>query len=324
VAATLSGGRRDGGRRRAGRRAARSDDDAGGSEGHQELAIPRPAELLQRHGIHARKGLGQHFLVDRAHLARIVNAAELKPDDVVLEVGPGLGVLTEALSDRAGHVIAVEIDEAMRAVLHERLASRANLRIVAADVLETDPAELVAGALGARAPQRGRVAGYKVVANLPYYITSAVLRHVLEARLRPERCVVMVQREVAERMMAGPGQMSILAVATQLYAHPSRVAIVPGGAFYPRPKVDSAVVRLDVHPNLAVDVADVDAFFEVVRAGFGQKRKQLRNSLASGLDLPPPTIVTALEAAGVSPKRRAQTLALAEWAAVARSLADVR
>ncbi len=233
---------------------------------------------------------------------------------MVLEIGPGLGVLTAALARSAGRVVAVEIDPGMRAVLADVLAGFSNVAVVPADILAVEPADV----LGFEADAAGRRPGYKVVANLPYHITSAVLRHILEARVTPERAVVMVQKEVADRIMAGPGDMSILAVAVQLYARPSRVGIVPAGAFHPAPKVDSAVLRLDVHPVPPVEIDDVDAFFRVVRAGFGQKRKQLRNSLAGGLGIAAAAADGALRRAGIDPARRAETLSLDEWAALAR------
>ncbi len=277
-------------------------------------------QLLRRYGIRPRKSLGQHFLVDEQHLGRIVAAADLGPDDTVLEIGPGLGVLTSALAERAGRVVAVEIDAAMRAVLADTIGSRPDVEIVNADIRKVAPGDL----LGCEHDRTGRLPGYKVVANLPYYITSAVLRHVLEAGVQPELAVVMVQKEVADRILAGPGNMSILAVSVQFYAAPRRVAVVPAGAFYPRPKVDSSVLRLDVHENTPVDVPadDKDAFFRAVKAGFSQKRKQLKNSLAAGLQLRPAHAVAALEGAGIDPRRRAETLSLEEWAALTRALAD--
>lgn len=278
-----------------------------------------PRSLLRRYGLRPRKGLGQHFLADPGALGRIVDAAELAPSDVVLEVGPGLGVLTDALARGAGRVVAVEVDPMMRAVLADVLAGRHNVEVVAADVLDVEPADLLGLGPGAA----GRQDGYKVVANLPYHITSAVLRHLLEARVRPEIAVVMVQREVADRILAEPGRMSILAVAVQLYARPSRVATVLAGAFYPRPKVDSAVVRLDVYPEPRVAVADAAPFFRVVRAGFGQKRKQLKNSLAAGLRLGASDAAAALAAAGIEATRRAETLAIEEWAVLARVVGEV-
>jgi 16S rRNA (adenine1518-N6/adenine1519-N6)-dimethyltransferase len=287
--------------------------DSGGDRARgADLLDPRA--ILRRHGLRPRKRLGQHFLTDRAHLVRIVAAADLVATDIVLEVGPGLGVLTDALAQHAGHVVAVEVDPGMRHVLASTLVGRGNVEIVAADVLRVAPDELV----GATDMPAGRLAGYKVVANLPYQITSAVLRHILEARVRPELAVVMVQREVAERILAAPGDMSILAVAVQFYAHPSLVDIVPAAAFYPSPQVDSAVLRLDVHAASPVGVTDVPAFFHVVRAGFGQKRKQLRNSLSAGLGITPAAAVLVLAAADIDPTRRAETLALDEWARLTR------
>lgn len=274
-----------------------------------------PRAVMRRFGIRPRKSLGQHFLVDRSYLAAIMEAAEVMPDDLVLEIGPGLGVLTEALAARVGRVVAVELDPEMRRVLADVLAPCTNVDLVAADILDVAPGDLLEGLDPTEA---GRP--YKVVANLPYNITSAVLRHLLEARHPPVRAVVMVQREVAERILAEPGDMSILAVAVQFYATASSVTDVPAQAFYPRPKVQSRVLRLDVRPEPAVPVADPAAFFRTVRAGFGQKRKQLKNSLAAGLDIGTAEAVVALEAAGIDPTRRAQTLDLTEWARLTAAL----
>ena len=161
-----------------------------------------------------------------------------------------------------------------------------------------------------------------MAANIPYYITSAVIRHLLESRVRPQRMVLMVQREVAERMVAQPDDMSLLAVSVQFYSQPSRVARVSAGAFYPRPDVDSEIVRLDVRARPAVEVPDTEGFFRVVKAGFSQKRKQLRNALGGGLRLEPTDVDALLAEAGVKPQRRAETLTLAEWAAVAWAAAQ--
>jgi 16S rRNA (adenine1518-N6/adenine1519-N6)-dimethyltransferase len=281
--------------------------------------LVRPRDLLRRYNVRPRKGLGQHFLVSRQHLARIVEAAELQPGDVVLEVGPGLGVLTDALARRAGRVVAIEVDPDMQRILHDTLSGHDNIEIVPADVLNIDPAALIGVD-----PEPPRLEpGYKVVANLPYNITSAVLRHVLEAPVKPELAVVMVQKEVADRILALPGKMSILAVAVQFYALPSRVTMVPSGAFHPRPKVDSTVLRLDTYAEPPVDVTDTSIFFRVVRAGFGQRRKQLRNSLSAGLGTDASSAAEMLSAAGIDPQRRAQTLTLEEWAALAAVVAGV-
>ncbi len=286
-------------------------------------AAGRPAALLRAYELRPNKRLGQHFLVDPSYLARVVEAADVGPADTVLEVGPGLGALTEALCSRAGRVVAVELDAGMRAVLADRLGAAPNLTVVAADILRCDPVALLddgaPGAPGAGGPAAAvRRFGplrphYKVVANLPYYITSAVLRRLLDATERPERVVVMVQKEVADRATAAPGAMSLLAVALQLHAVVRRVCVVPPGAFHPPPRVASAVLRLDLHAAPPVPLPDVDAFFRVARAGFGQKRKQLKNSLAAGLGLADEAAAAVLAAAGIDPMRRAQTLDLAEW-----------
>ncbi len=274
------------------------------------MAVVDPREALRRHGLKPSKGLGQNFLVDRGALHKIVEAAELQPGDVVLEVGPGIGQLTRLLSEAAGRVIAVELDRRMVEALRQELAGRPNVETVQGDILALDPAALA----GARP--------YKVVANLPYYITSAALRHLLEAQPPPSLLVVTVQREVAERIAAGPGEMSMLAVSVQFYGHPRRVARIPAGAFFPRPKVDSAIVRIDVYPpgERPIQVEDTGRFFDVVRAGFGQKRKQLRNSLAAGLQISSEQAAEALRQAGIEPARRAETLSLQEWEALYHAL----
>ncbi len=266
--------------------------------------------LLRKHGIEPRKRLGQNFLIDPAALGRIVRAAELSPDDAVLEVGAGLGTLTRPLAERAGEVIAVELDDQLVDILHERLDDLPNVRILHGDIL--------------RLPDLGLAhLGYKLVANLPYYITSAVLRRFLEKEPRPRLMVVTVQLEVAKRVVAEPGEMSLLAVSVQLYGRPRIVSRMPPGAFYPPPKVDSAVVRIDVHDKPTVPLAEEygeATFFRVVRAGFAQRRKTLRNSLSGGLGLPAARVVDALAEAGVDARRRAQTLSLEEWAEVSEAL----
>ncbi len=249
-------------------------------------------------------------MVDTTHLARIVQAAELAPDDVVLEIGPGLGTLTAALAERAGQVIAVELDNRLIELLRDEFARYPHVTIVHGDILDLDPVAL----LPASTMQ------YKVVANLPYYITSAVLRHLLEARRRPVLVIVMVQKEVAERICAAPGNLSLLAIGVQFYAQPQMVADVPAGAFYPRPKVDSAVLRLEIFPEPVVTDVETRYFFQVVRAGFSQKRKQLVNSLSAGLALPKSAVQANLGSVGVDSTRRAETLSLAEWRLVCLAL----
>ena len=269
--------------------------------------------------VKAKKSLGQNFLQDRTFLDRIVAAAELTPDDIVLEIGPGQGVLTRELVARAAGVVAVELDDRLITPLRAMFATQLDrVQIVHGDILELDPVALV-DQLASQLPGRETAPPYKVVANLPYYITSAALRHLLEARRPPTRAVLLVQLEVAQRICAEPGDMSLLAASVQYYARPQLVQRVPAGAFRPVPKVDSAILRLDVYQEPAVAVAP-DAFFAVVRAGFGQKRKQLLNSLSAGLGRPKPEIAAALACAAVDPMRRAETLSLGEWESLCRCL----
>ena len=290
------------------------------------MTPPSVFELIRRFDLDPKKSLGQNFLVDESHLARIAAAADLIGDDTVLEIGPGLGVLTRHLSSQAGRVVAVELDDRLIPVLKELFADQPHVSFVHADILKVNPATLLAD--GGRqttdndSPTQYPIPNtqYKVVANLPYYITSAVLRHLLESPQPPTLAVVMVQREVAQRIVARPGDMSLLAVGIQFYAEAKIVQKVPAGAFHPRPKVDSAVLRLDVRPQpIVLDVEPV-WYFEVVRAGFGQKRKQLRNSVAAGLGMSKEATEAGLISAGIDPQRRAETLSLAEWGSLAKAL----
>ena len=275
--------------------------------------------LLERYGLRARKELGQHFLCDPHILERIVRAAELTPDDTVLEIGPGPGMLTHQLARAAGRVVAVELDQGMVNLLRAEMADLANVEIVHGDILKLDPPCLVQpspGRFNATAPTR-----YSVVANLPYYITSAAIRRLLESVPPPERLVLTLQLEVAQRIVALPGDMSMLAVSVQFYGQPHLVARIPAGAFVPAPQVDSAVLRIDTYPTPPVDVPTRAGFFRVVKAGFSQKRKQIKNALSAGLALHTDGVVAALLQAGIEPQRRAETLSLDEWAALTRVLA---
>ncbi len=263
-------------------------------------------QILRRHNLWPKKQLGQSFLEDESALEKVVAAAELQPTDTVLEIGPGLGSLTRHLARATQRVIAVEIDSGLLPPLEEVLRPYDNVDVILADILRLDLAKV-----------EGLAPGYIVVANIPYYITSAIVRHLVEAPVRPARIVLTVQREVAERMVAQPDDMNMLAVSVQFYTVARVGAKLAAGAFYPRPEVDSAVIRLDVRPEPAVAVPSVEGFFRVVKAGFSQKRKQLRNSLAGGLQLEHTQADTLLASAGIDPQRRAETLTLPEWAAVA-------
>ena len=275
----------------------------------EESKPPGTRALLRQYGVVPRKEIGQNFLIDPRVLRQIVSAADLGPDSVVVEIGPGSGTLTEALAHSAGQVIAIELDERLVNLLRDRFASTSNVKIVQSDILRVDLSALL-----------GSVGAFTVVANLPYHITSAVLRYLLESPTKPQSMVVMVQREVAERIVAPPGKMSTLSVSVQFYGEPRLIGGVPARAFYPRPAVNSAIIRIDVYNSPPTQVKDVDRFFRVVRAGFSQRRKQLRNSLSAGLRLPTETVVNALRGCGIDERRRPQTLAVDEWAEAYRGL----
>lgn len=276
----------------------------------------RAKALLRELGLKAKKRLGQHFLVDESTLKKIVEAAELAPEDVVLEVGPGLGILTCELARRAALVIALEMDEEMVQALRHTVRDFLNIIVLKADALQVDPSAVLREHAAQLAPS-----GYKVVANLPYYITSPVLRHFLEASLPPRLLVVTVQREVGKRIVAQPGEMSLLSVAVQVYGQPKIIAEVPPRSFYPPPKVSSVVLRIQPHTTGRLPAQPTREFFTVVRAGFSAPRKQLRNALAQGLGLPHDKTVGLLEKAGVAPERRAETLRLEEWEKLRETLA---
>lgn len=282
--------------------------------------LKRTMGLLRRFNLRAKKGLGQHFLVDDEALALIVAAAGIMPSDTVLEIGPGLGVLTSELAGRAGRVIAVEKDDKLAAILKKTLGTFDNIIIVNEDILKTDPADLLREG---STTGTGESLRYKVVANLPYYITSPVLRHFLEASLKPEIMVLMVQKEVAEDIVAASGKMSLLSVSVHLYARPEIVGYVPASSFYPAPEVDSAILKVTLYPEPAAGITDIDSFFNLVRAGFTASRKQLPNSLAQGLSISRDETLALLEKAGIESRRRAETLTLEEWARLWRIFTGV-
>ena len=248
----------------------------------------------------ARKSLGQNFLVDGRVRSRIVSAADLSPEDTVVEVGPGRGFLTRALAEHAGSVVAGELDTVLAGDLTEK--GLPGVRVLCADAREIPVESLV-----------GEATAYKLVANLPYYAASPIVRRFLESRHKPELMVVMVQREVAQTMAAKQGKMGLLSVATQVYGRPKVVCHVPPRAFRPTPKVWSSVVRIDVYDAPVVPFDSPEGFFEVVRAGFSAPRKQMRNSLANGLGIAGAQSEPVLIAAGIDPSRRAQTVTVAEW-----------
>jgi 16S rRNA (adenine1518-N6/adenine1519-N6)-dimethyltransferase len=267
-------------------------------------------ELLKHLDIEPKKSLGQNFMISEGALDRLIEAAGVEPDDAVLEIGAGLGSLTDRLAVHARRTVALEIDGRMLDYLRERYKHSPQVEIVEADILETD----IGALLGDDAQH------YKVVANLPYYITSAVLRYLLEGDYPPTLLAVTVQREVAERITAKPPKMSLLAVSVQFFGKATISAALKAGSFYPRPSVESAVVKIVPHkagPPLSPD--DTVRFFRMVRAGFSQSRKQVKNSLAAGLHRDKESTVDWLSGAGIDPHRRAETIAVAEWLALFRA-----
>jgi 16S rRNA (adenine1518-N6/adenine1519-N6)-dimethyltransferase len=267
--------------------------------------------LLKLYGLRPDKRLGQNFLVDEAALQRVVAASGVQPEDAVLEIGPGLGSLTRYLAAASRGVVAVELDEALLPPLQAALAGFPNVTVVHGDILELDPSRLMAESQGSAPFNR-----YQVIANIPYYITSAVIRHLLEANPRPAGLTLTVQREVAERITAGPGDMSLLALSVQVYGRPRIAARIPAGAFYPPPKVDSAVIRVELYEQPVIPEERLRVFFRLAKAGFSQKRKMLRNALSAGLAQKPAEAEALLHRAGVDPQRRAETLGLEEWRAL--------
>lgn len=255
--------------------------------------------------IQNNKSLGQHWLRDRDVLAHIADCADLSADDTVLEIGPGLGTLTSELLRRAGRVIAVEFDNELARKLPGQFPGK-NLEIVNSDILKFDLSSLPVG--------------YKVVANVPYYITSKIVQMLMTSKNKPSIAVLLVQKEVAERLAAKPGDMSILAISAQVYADVSLGDKVPAELFTPPPKVDSQVVILQTRKTpFFTDVTEVD-FFRTVKAGFSAKRKKLRSSLSGGLKLSKPQVEELLKKANINPDDRAETLSLDDWVRLTKAI----
>ena len=253
---------------------------------------------LRARGLAPRKRLGQNFLRDTSYLARILDAAAIGPSDEVLEIGAGTGVLTRAAAARSRRLVAIELDDSLFALLQTNLGSVNNLELWHGNALEFDPDAAFNGS-------------YKLLGNIPYYITGPLIRRYLELDHTPSVLVFMVQREVADRIVAPPGHLSLLGVSVQYYADARVVTRVPAGAFYPVPRVDSAILQL--LPKRTRSHVSPDAFFSVVKAGFSMRRKQLGNSLAAGLNLQRDQAQDLLRASGIDAMRRAETLSIPEW-----------
>ncbi len=262
---------------------------------------PSATEILRRHGVRPRHSMGQNFLEDAAALQQVLQAAEISSKDVVLEIGAGIGNLTRHLALAAGRVVAIEVDAALAAICRQQLQGQANIEVVVGDVLELPPRTL------------GLPPGYLVAANIPYYITSPILRHLLESQPRPRRIVLTLQKEVAARICATPPAMSLLAVSVQVHGAARVVAQIPASAFHPRPKVNSAILRIDCYERPRVEPGKLADFFQTVKAGFLQPRKMLRNSMAAGMGTSAADMEKLLERSGIDGRRRAETLEIEEW-----------
>lgn len=268
--------------------------------------MSNPKQLLEQHDIIPKKSLGQNFLNDPNALDKIISLAELNPNDTVLEIGAGTGALTEKLAQHAKRVVAVEVDERLFPILGAQMRPYPHVELHLADILTVNLHQVMGDD------------PYVVVANVPYYITSAILRHLLETIHRPTKIIMTIQTEVAERVIAKPPDMSVLAVSVQFYGKPDIATRFNPAIFYPRPEVGSAVLRVMTYDTPPVEIPSESLFFRMVRAGFGQKRKQLKNALAGNLAISSEQATLLCQSAGIDPMRRAETLTLDEWASLTR------
>jgi len=274
-------------------------------------------DLLTKHEFKFKKKYGQNFITDPGLLKKIVMTAEITPEDIIVEIGPGAGTLTKVLAEKAGKVIAIEIDEDLIPVLEESLADKNNVEVVLGDALQVDLDRLVFDYTGSNK-------SYKVVANLPYYITSPLIMYLLESRFRIERMVIMVQKEVAERIQALPGtkDYGALTVSVNLYCEPRLAFNVPRHLFTPQPEVDSAVVDLKVRKKLDFKINDEGLLKRVIKAAFNQRRKTLVNSLKV-LGVEKEKLMSVLDHCAINPQRRGETLSLEEFIKLANELSQI-
>ena len=269
-------------------------------------------EIKEKYGFRLTKSLGQNFLTDKNIIDDIIEGADIGENDLVIEIGPGIGVITWEAAQVARKVIAVEIDKNLIPILKDTLAGQDNISIVNADILKTDVNALIDEARAAD-PE---LAGVKIIGNLPYYITTPIIMKLLEDGVKADGITIMMQKEVADRIKAAPGTKAYgaLSIAVQYYCEVSSVVNVPKEVFVPQPKVDSAVLNLRILADRPADVRDREIFFAVVKAGFGQRRKTLNNSLMGVAGITKEIVADSLAAAGIDPTRRAETLDLQEFA----------
>lgn len=271
-------------------------------------------EIKDKYGFKLSKSLGQNFLTDKHIIDKIIDATEITEEDLVIEIGPGIGVLTAEAAQKAKKVIAVEIDKNLIPILHDTLGQFDNVEIINQDVLKTDLNGIIAASGCKRA---------KIIGNLPYYITTPIIMGLLEGHVKANSITIMMQKEVADRIKAEPGTKAYgaLSAAVQYYCDVVTVATVPKEVFFPAPKVDSAVLRLDIREEKSVELMDEVLFFRCIKAGFGQRRKTLLNSLSQLGDVSKEQVRECLAECGIDEKRRAETLSLEEFAGIANYLA---
>lgn len=288
-----------------------------------KLYAPSTIEAIkEKHRFQLSKSLGQNFITDKNVIERIVEGAGPTEDDLVIEIGPGIGVLTAEAAQQAAKVVAIEIDCKLIPILDETLAEYDNVEVINQDILKTD----LNGIIDEQRAKGSFSGDVKIIGNLPYYITTPIIMHILENSIRAESITVMMQKEVADRIKASPGNKTYGAIsaAVQYYCEVEQVVSVPKEVFVPRPKVDSAVLKLTIRDKKPVDLIDEKAFFACIKSGFGQRRKTLLNSLTGTYGLPKDEIRRILEEAGIDPVRRAETLDMNEFAAIANGVAAAK
>ncbi len=272
-----------------------------------ELTSPKTLkELLSKYETRPSKGLGQNFLIDKKVLKRIIESADIKPNDIILEVGPGAGTLTQELARKAKKVIAVEKDRTMIEILKETLKDFNNVEVVQGDILKLNL-------------EHYTLNPYKIIANIPYYLTSPLIRKFLEEKNQPQEMILMLQKEVAQRICAKPPQMSLLAVSVQFYAEPKIISYVSKNCFWPPPKVDSAIIKIKPQINTEKKQIDADLFFKIVKAGFSQPRKQLAGNLSKILKIDKEKTTAWLLKNNIKPNQRAETLNVEDWIRLAKT-----
>jgi 16S rRNA (adenine1518-N6/adenine1519-N6)-dimethyltransferase len=276
------------------------------------IESPNVPALMRRYGLRPDKRLGQNFLIDKKYLYKVVEASNLKGDETVLEIGAGLGSLTVLLSEFTHQVIAVEIDTRLIPALQFTIRHVENVQMVVGDILKLDIPDLMG-----RRP-------YSVIANIPYNITSLLIRHLMESRIPPEMIVLTLQKEVAQRIIATPGDLNLLALSVQVYGEPHIIGHIPAKAFFPKPKVDSSIIRITLHSSPIMPPDLVPRFFQLAKIGFNQKRKQIVNSLSAGLGLKKERVKKWLLDSDVDPRSRPQELELDIWVMLAETFSDLR